>query len=208
MTSSRKTFGIGLNKTGTTTLGICLSELGFEHSSFSLDLLEKVYFGKVDALFKTVDQHDSFEDWPYPLMYQLLDQRYPGSRFILTRRSSAQTWLRSLEQHALRTDPEIGPKARTLAYGFPFPQLDREAHLRVYQQHLESVRSYFKDRLDDLLEVCWEEHASWEPLCNFLGMSPPAKPFPHANASTPADPQRRLQNEELIQYFKKKCDLQ
>lgn len=201
MDSSRKTFGIGLNKTGTTTLGICLSELGFKHSSFSLDLLEKVYIGKLDDIFKIVDQHDSFEDWPYPLVYQLLDQRYPRSRFILTRRSCAETWLRSLEQHALRTDPGIGPKARTLAYGFPFPQLDRKAHLTFYQQHLESVRFYFRDRPDDLLEVCWEEEASWEPVCSFLGLSPPDLPFPHANAWTPADPHRRLQNIRLIQHL-------
>ncbi len=33
-----KVFGIGLNKTGTTTLGLCLQHWGFRHKSYDLAL--------------------------------------------------------------------------------------------------------------------------------------------------------------------------
>lgn len=198
MTSIRKVFGIGLNKTGTTTLGLCLQRLGYSHYSFDLPLLEQVRAGNLRSLIAAVDKHDSFEDWPYPLVFDRLDTLYPGSRFILTRRCSPQVWLRSLEAHALRTDPVLGPRARSLAYGWPYPQLARDAHLSCYQDHLRRVRDHFRDRPGDLLEVCWEEEASWDPLCFFLGLPVPQEPFPHANAAMPPDPLRLLQNQKQI----------
>lgn len=198
-----KIFGIGLNKTGTTTLAICLRALGFKHSSFNLQLLQQFAAGDLEDLFATVAAHDSFEDWPYPLAFEALDQRYPGSRFILTRRSSSERWLESLCSHALRTDPSVGPWARTLAYGHPFPQLARAHHLALYVSHLERVRSYFQHRPDDLLEVCWEEQASWEPLCAFLQRPIPGQQFPHANPSRPAEATILRHNQALLARFRR-----
>lgn len=198
MTKRAKVFGIGLNKTGTTTLGLCLQHLGYRHSSFDLGLLEQVRQGRLDGLLAVVDGHDSFEDWPYPLAFEQLDAYYPGSRFILTRRRTPQSWLRSLELHALRTDPTVGQRARTLAYGWPYPQLDPAGHLSLYESHLERVRRHFQHRPGDLLDVCWEEQASWAPLCRFLGLEEPQAPFPHANAATAPSPERLQQNQALI----------
>lgn len=197
-----KIFGIGLNKTGTTTLGLCLQQLGYRHSSFSLPLLEQLAIGHWQPLLHTVASHDSFEDWPYPLVFDQLDQQFPGSRFILTRRASPERWLESLCAHALRTDPQLGPRTRSLAYGYPYPQLNREAHLARYTRHLERVRAYFARRPQDLLEVCWEEQARWEPLCAFLGRPLPALPFPHANARNPGDPSRQQHNLAQIAWYR------
>lgn len=200
-----KIFGIGLNKTGTTTLGACLQQLGYRHTSFSLPLLEQVAMGELEPLLHTVASHDSFEDWPYPLVFEQLDRHFPGSRFILTRRASPERWLESLQAHALRTDPQLGARARSLAYGLPYPQLDPQAHLHRYHQHLARVRAYFAQRPGDLLEVCWEEQASWEPLCAFLQQPVPALPFPHANARQPGHPQRQLHNRAQLAWY---CQLQ
>jgi hypothetical protein len=198
-----KIFGIGLNKTGTTTLGTCLKQLGFRHTSWSLPLLEQVAVGEFEGLLQTVASHDSFEDWPYPLVFEVLDHHFPGSRFILTRRSSPERWLCSFKAHALRTDPQLGARTRSLAYGLPYPQLDPEAHLRRYAQHLQRVRSYFAQRPTDLLEVCWEEEASWGPLCTFLQRPASDLPFPHANARQPAQPQREKQNLAQLAWYRK-----
>ena len=67
-----KIFGIGLNKTGTTTLGSCLKQLGYRHSSFSLELLEASQRGDWSPIQRQIDAHDSFEDWPYPLLFERL----------------------------------------------------------------------------------------------------------------------------------------
>jgi hypothetical protein len=176
-----RVFGIGLNKTGTTTLGSCLSLLGYMHTSFNLSLLEDISQGHYDRLYQTAEEHTAFEDWPYPLVFEKLDQRFPQSKFILTRRVCAESWLVSLNAHSLRTDPLIGTKARQLVYGFPYPQIDPRAHLSFYEAHLERVRKYFHRRTEDLLEVCWEEDPSWDHLCRFLGKALPPCPFPHEN---------------------------
>lgn len=57
-----KVFGIGLNKTGTTTLAACLKILGYDrHCGYSHDLLEQYRSGKLELIFATLDVHDSFE---------------------------------------------------------------------------------------------------------------------------------------------------
>lgn len=199
-----KVFGIGLNKTGTTSLGQCLQMLGFRHSSFSLSLLEQLALGQLDPLLATVSAYDSFEDWPYPLAFNILDRHFPESRFILTRRSSPERWLESLQAHALRTEPPQAPWARSLVFGYPFPQLNPKHHLHIYNRHLQQVRDYFKDRSHHLLEVCWEEDASWEPLCAFLGCPVPDAPFPHANRAMPTHPDRERQNLALLAWYEQR----
>lgn len=201
-----KVFGIGLNKTGTTTLATCLQALGFRHSSCDPGLLKQVAMGELESLFAVVEAHDSFEDWPYPLVFEALDQRFPGSRFILTRRSSADRWLASLSAHALRTDPFIGTRCRSLAYGYPYPQLNPQAHLQLYTQHLDRVRAYFRDRPQDLLEVCWEDQDGWASLCGFLGLPVPEATFPHANARWPGQPTTLRQNEALLAWYQRLQD--
>jgi len=100
-----KIFGIGLNKTGTTTLGYCFRELGFNHKSYDLKLLKHYHNNNMDPIFKTVNQFDVFEDWPWPLLYKMLDKKYNNARFILTVRKDPETWYGSLRKHADRTGP-------------------------------------------------------------------------------------------------------
>ena len=91
-----KVIGIGLNKTGTTTLGVCMRRLGYRHLSCRRDLLKLYRTGQVDKVMAYMDGFDSFEDWPYPLMYRELWERYGDSaRYILTTRASTGVWLRS-----------------------------------------------------------------------------------------------------------------
>ena len=190
-----KVFGIGLNKTGTTTLGVCLRQLGYRHSSFSLALLEQVARGELAGVLEHCRHYDAFEDWPYPLIYKQLDAAFPGSRFVLTRRRSAERWYESLADHALRTTLRQGCRSRSLAYGVAYPQLDRAGLLLRYGQHLQQVRAHFAGREDRLLELCWDDEHDWSRLCGFLGEQPPTGPLPHANAGAGQRARRaRLQN--------------
>jgi hypothetical protein len=117
--SQPKVFGIGLNKTGTTTLGECGKILGLCCTSCDKGLLEDVASrNDFSRIIHKVNQHDLFEDWPWPLIYKQLDQMFPGSKFILTVRSSEGKWLESLKNHSMRTHP-IG-HCRRLAYGSTF----------------------------------------------------------------------------------------
>lgn len=175
-----KVFGIGLNKTGTTTLAQCLQHFGYRHTSSSLPLTQRAEAGDLEPVFRHAEQFDSFEDWPWPLLFRQLDERFPGSRFILTVRRSPEVWLASLRKHALLTGPT---EFRRIAYGHATIEGHEAEHLARYSAHNQAVRAYFADRPGDLLEVCWETGSGWAELASFLGHPVPDVPLPHANRS-------------------------
>lgn len=175
-----KVVGVGLNKTGTTSLGVCLKYWGLKHLSCTPEAFELWRRNKIRPLMTWVARYDSFEDWPWPLLYREIDRVFPGTKFILTRRKDPNTWFGSLCRHAERT----GPTAfRKYIYGHAMPRGFRDAHIRFYEAHNEAVRKYFERRPNDFLEVCWEEGDGWEELAEFLGFETPNRPFPHANQS-------------------------
>ncbi|MGH8497203.1 MAG: sulfotransferase [Methylococcales bacterium] len=175
-----KTVGVGLNRTGTSTLGVCLQHWGMKHISCNREALELWREQDVAALLQWVAQYDSFEDWPWPLLYREIDAAFPGTKFILTRRKDPTIWFKSLGKHADRTGPT---DFRKYIYGHAMPHKFREQHIRFYLRHNDSVRQYFRDRPDDFIEVCWEEGDGWEELSRFLGLAHPKIPIPHANKS-------------------------
>ena len=176
-----KIVGVGLNKTGTSTLGVCMRHWGLKHVSYDVDAFnlwrERDYAGMLGR----ARPFDSFEDWPWPLVYRELDRTFPGSKFILTRRKDPETWFESLRKHAELTGPT---KFREVIYGHAMPHAHKEEHIRFYETHLQRVRGYFRTRPADLLEVCWEEGDGWDALSQFLGLERPNVPFPHANKAT------------------------
>lgn len=180
MSERGKVFGIGLNKTGTTTLGLCLQHFGYRHTSSDLELTRLVGRGEVEPVLRYAEGFDSFEDWPWPLIYRQLDERFPGSRFILTVRRNSDVWFRSLKKHALLTGPT---EFRKVAYGHAAPDGHEADHIERYESHNDEVRRYFRDRPEDFLEVCWETGSEWEELSRFLGHPVPELPLPHANRS-------------------------
>jgi hypothetical protein len=195
-----KVFGCGLNKTGTKTLGQCLQRLGFRHISCRRDLLAHFRAGDLKPVWAVADTHQSFEDWPWPLIYRELHERYgEESRFILTTRVSPDIWLRSLKAHSLKTSP--GAHCRLMAYGYNYPHGAEAEHLEIYRRHNEAVRRYFAKYPGQFLDVCWENGDGWGKLCGFLGRAAPDEPFPHANRTKEAagSPAVRAANLALIE---------
>ncbi len=175
-----KVFGIGLNKTGTTTLGECGRILGLRVKGCKRKLLEDIVLRNDYSRVKgIVDAYDLLEDWPWPLIFKELDGMYPGSKFILTVRKSDEAWITSLKKHALQANP--AKNCRKLAYGYSYPQSNEEEHKAIYNNHNAAVREYFRNRKNDFIELCWENGDGWEELCRFLHLSVPVVDFPHAN---------------------------
>ena len=173
-----KVIGIGLNKTGTTTLGQCFKILGFRHAPYDRSLLYRWHEGDPEPAFAVADAWDTFEDWPWSLMFRELDARYPKARFELTERSSPKKWFDSLCHHSKRAGT---PRVREIAYGYPMPHGHAQEHIEFYEEHSRAVREHFAGRPDKLLVVCWEHAGRWDELCEFLGRDVPAADFPHAN---------------------------
>lgn len=190
----RRIFGIGLNKTGTSSLKHAYRALGLRDFDRRARAFALYQAGDLPRLFNLIDGFEAFQDWPWPLLVPDLLARYPDAQFILTRRRSPEAWVESLKAHALRTHPDNNP--RLDIYGHAYPHGREAEHVAFYLAHQDAVRALFADRADQLLEVCWEEGDSWERLCGFLGRPVPSAPFPHANRAATAeiDPARRAEN--------------
>jgi len=177
-----KVFGIGFQRTGNTSLWAALNMLGISTVKFP----KQLYY---DPDHPILNRYEGFTDNPIPLLYQKLDRRFPGSRFILTVREE-QSWLKSVEwlytigaikfywNERLETD-----EIHQALYGAT--NFDPKIFLERYRQHNRSAVEYFADRPGDLLVM--EIHAGdgFAKLCPFLGLPAPRKPFPRRNRSEP-----------------------
>lgn len=178
-----KIFGIGLNKTGTTSLGKALEMLGYhKHVKADLNLLQAWVSNDYNVIKKSIELNEVFEDWPWPLMYEWLIEEYPEAKFILTTRSSSDKWFQSLCKHADKTG---ATEYRKIVYGHAMPHDNKEHHIEFYERHNEEVRAYFSrvKKSDQLLELCWEKGDGWKQLCPFLDKEVPSIHFPTVNKS-------------------------
>lgn len=176
-----KVFGLGVMKTGTSTLGTIFAQLGYDHRSYYPKLIRQLYRNEYDQLWDVADRYETFEDYPWPLVFKELDERYPDAKFILTTRRDTDTWYRSMAEHAKR----MGPTAeRQIIYGKGMPQWDPAGHREHYEAHNAEVRAWFADRPGKLLEVCWETGSSWQDVVDFLGHTDVVeRETPRANAA-------------------------
>jgi hypothetical protein len=177
-----KIFGVGWAKTGTTTLGKCFEILGFNHQSQRLDLVTDVAQGDLSRIIALAKDKETFEDWPWIILYRELDRAFPGSRFVLTQRDPAR-WLGSylnMLRHQGEAPEELN-QVRRILYGLPFPQVTEGQLVERYEKHNKDVVAYFQNRPQAVLVVNWERGDGWSELCRFLNKEIPAQPFPHAN---------------------------
>ena len=84
-----KIFGIGLHRTGTSSLNEALNILGYRSIHTPLDI-----YPDIDT--RIIDKYDAFTDNPIPLLYKQLDRLYPGAKFILTTRD-LDSWIKSVK---------------------------------------------------------------------------------------------------------------
>lgn len=179
MKNINKIIGVGMSKTGTTTLAACLEILGVgPHKSYDRRLKQWVQGGKIDKVLENADRYRSYEDAPWYLIYRELDTRYPGSKFILTVRKDSQSHAKSAWYHGVAAGTRKGE-----------PDDDYiQQKIEIYEKHNAGVKEYFKDRLDDLLVLCWENGDGWQELCEFLGAENPGIPIPKANVGRYRNP--------------------
>jgi hypothetical protein len=186
-----KVFGIGLSRTGTTSLNTALCALGIKSIHFPNDV--QTYHELMEARYNltVLKTYQGITDTPVVPIYPQLDKIYPGSKFILTIRDK-ESWLNSVQRHwemsgwvrgnpGLYTVTEYGYWAfnRISVYGCVV--FDRDRFSCVYDMHNRNVRQYFTDRRQDLLvlNICGGD--GWGPLCKFLDKPVPSVSFPYDN---------------------------
>jgi hypothetical protein len=179
---TNKVFGIGWAKTGTTTLGTCLSKLGYSHQSQDLTLVDELKKNDFRRFYSTLEKYESFEDWPWLIYYKEIYNAYPDSKFILTNRNSL-SWIKSYKNmlHNQGNASQKMNEIRKFLYGLDFPLVKEIDLINRYERHNEEVERFFEDKKSQLLIVNWEEGDDWKKLCEFLEKDIPNVPFPHSN---------------------------
>ena len=165
-----------MHKTGTTTLGLALIDLGYKVLGARTDLADDLFNGNIDKVLNISQPFDALQDVPWALLYKELDRKYPGSKFILTTRDENK-WIRSVLNHFKDTYIPL----HEWIYGVKTAMGNEEVYLTKYNVHYKEVQQYFKDREEDLLILSLTEGDGWEKLCKFLNKDIPKKKFPHSN---------------------------
>ena len=171
-----RVFCVGWHKTGTSTLGLALIKLGYSVLGCRLDMVHPLRDGDTGEVFELAGQFDALQDVPWAALYRDLDERFPGSKFILTDRDET-AWLNSARRHFKDTHIPL----HEWLYGEGRLLGNDGLYLERYRRHNREVREYFAGRPQDLLVMNLARGDGWEALCGFLGHPTPTAAFPHAN---------------------------
>lgn len=180
---TRKVFAIGFNKTGTTSLHAVFRELGLHsyHGEYWRDSSRPVFHWLYDAFCDGI-----------PDDFRRLDQRFPGSRYILQVRD-LDAWIDSRLQHIKRT-PDAVLRTQSSDWSID-PESIRTWVERRNRHHLE-VLEYFRSRPDDLLLINFiRDPDSARRIARFLGDREHVDK-PHRNHNRPDGSE--LRNRALI----------
>jgi len=174
MREFNKVFGIGISRTGTTSLTEALKLLGIPTIHWSNSMAD-------------FNRFRGATDVTVACRFKELDLIFPNSLFIYTERNF-ETWLKSVVAHYL-------PFANSTAIPDPTQAIRLEADIRIYgklnpmapdfpeayRRHHELVMNYFQNKGDRLLRLNMEGGDGWQKLCSFLQAPVPATAFPHLN---------------------------
>lgn len=198
-----KIFCIGLNKTGTTSLGFFFELQGFKVLNQRIGELMLLQYLKRD--FENIAEQcsssgcDVFQDVPFSLpdTFEYLAERFPESKFILTVRDSAEVWYQSMLQfHSDFFNKGRLPTRESLegssyiykgwawdmmnsVYFKGKDKLYNKADLEsVYSSHNQRVIDYFKEEPGRLLVMNLSKKEDFPRLCNFIGITSEYTEFP------------------------------
>lgn len=141
-----------------------------------------------DALFAG---YSATVDWPGCSFYASLMQAYPEAPVVLNVRDP-ERWYKSVSdtiyqagkivQGSAPPPPHMqafGRMIDTLIWGGTFGgQFEDKQHaIAVFNRHIAEV----KERVPAERLLVFDVQEGWEPLCRFLGVAAPDKPFPRLN---------------------------
>lgn len=198
---SLKIIGAGPGRTGTLSLKTALEQLGYapcHHMKSCFEGRQQTRWFLQAAQGESVDWQqvfDGFEaavDWPAAAYYKELMQVFPEAKVIFSDRAP-EDWYDSVATTIFRVLPNIPSWLRRVV-----PHVDRVALMvekTVWQNELngqftnrEAMLAFFERRRDEVKAhvpadqlLIHSASEGWEPLCNFLGVEVPNRPYPWVN---------------------------
>lgn len=157
------------------------------------------------AIYDYCESGEFFQDLPFsiPGIAEVLLKKFPDAKFILTARSSADAWYKSLigfhkklfgENQRTPTKADLQKadyryrgfawEANRLLYPSPEDDPYREDILKtVYQDHLKETRRLFSES-ENFLEIDIESEDSVAKLASFIQIAPKVQHMPWKNKTS------------------------
>lgn len=178
-----KIFGIGLSKTGTSSLAAALEILGYRTRDYpGLTIYSPGDLASIDPA--VLEHNEALTDTPIPSFYRELDAHYPGAKFILTVREMDGWLLSCKKQFTAKLAEKQNEAHNRLFMDLYGTAVFDEALFRAgYARFVEGVLRHFQGRPGDLLVLDVAGGDGWDKLCAFLGKPVPELPFPKANVT-------------------------
>ncbi len=205
-----KVIGAGFGRTGTASLKAALEELGFSPCYHMTEVFanpDHVEVWEAAMRGDPVDWERLFRDyratvdWPGAAFYEALLESYPDAKVILTVRDPDR-WYESTRSTIYDMQNVASSPVFSLAALF-VPRLRHLRRAALMAADLVWKRTFdgrFEER-EHAIEVferwnaaverrvsaekllIYEVKEGWGPLCEFLGVEEPDKPFPHLNTA-------------------------
>ena len=194
--------GAGMPRTGTLSLKTALEQLGFGPCHHMTEvfahpeqwpLWDRVGDGEEVEWEDIFGPYRSTTDAPGVFFWRQLAARYPDARLILTERdpdrwyeSTAATIFSAQHREMLQGSP-VGAIIAKLSRQSWASRDDivrtgpppREVMIELFKAHNAAVRAEAPpERL-----LVYSVSQGWDPLCKFLGVEVPDRPFPHVNST-------------------------
>ena len=178
-------FGIGLSRTGGTSLAAALRKLGYKtYHHIDFRYLYQLVNSDLTLNHSYLQRFDALVDLPAVINYKKLDKRFPDSQFILTICKNRKKHLQSLKWLHTKVRPWLSFFPYILAMDKEvWGQLhfDEKAYEKKYQEYIKEVQSYFKGRKNKLFIMDVTQGDGYDKLCSFLGKETLQEKFPHKN---------------------------
>jgi len=171
-----KVFCIGLERTGTQSLGTALTTLGY-------NVTRQNPVGRpsrIGALYKIrcinlSYKFGAFQNNQWPLVYWEMHQLWPNAKFILTTREP-DSWMQSMTTVFGGSSIAV----RRFIYGGIGDPLGNEVvYLDRKKRHEYDVHKYFARHPNTLLTMNVEGGDDYDRLCKFLDKPTPSDNYPH-----------------------------
>ncbi len=202
--------GAGFGRTGTLSLKAALEELGYDPCYHMVELMDNpqhaklwraAYRGTLSDWEELLGGYRATVDWPGCSFWRELLDAYPDAKVVLSVRDPKR-WFDSASSTIFQGPGTQGPLSRAAMfaasalrpdrlrtmllvrdlipkYTFGGNVTDPDHAIDVFNRHNAEVeRGVPPERL-----LVYEVKQGWEPLCEFLGVEVPDKPFPHVNDS-------------------------
>jgi len=194
----------GLSKCGTKSMATAFEDLGLknydypEQFMYSKEDWMKIFTkgGTTDDFRRMFENCDSVTDSPACYFWYEILQAYPDAKVILTQRSNEDEWYKSFHKQMDKMKPVFTPlmmlsptnrdhlkyveeqlKCSMGHNCLDVRRINETLCKQAYRRHIAYVlNNASKEQL-----LVYNLDQGWDPLCKFLNLPVPDKPFPHRN---------------------------